>query len=46
MVILFVMFLSGVVLYVIGSIMERRELAARERWRQQSHGRDDTSWTR
>jgi hypothetical protein len=31
-VVLFVMFLSGVVLYVVGSILERRELAARERW--------------
>lgn len=46
MVILFVMFLSGVVLYVVGSIMERRELAARERWWQGPHGRDDTPWTR
>ena len=35
MVLLFVMFLSGVVLYVVGSILERRELAARERrWRE------------
>ena len=33
--ILFAAFLSGVVLYVIGSIMERNELAERER-----HGRE------
>jgi hypothetical protein len=33
-------FLSGVVLYVIGSLMERRELAERERWWRS--GRDET----
>ena len=44
--ILFVMFLSGVVLYVIGSIMERRELVARERWWQERYGRDESRRTR
>ena len=44
--ILFAMFLSGVVLYVIGSIMERRELAARERRWREGCGRDDRPWAR
>jgi hypothetical protein len=44
--ILVAMFLSGVVLYVIGSLMERRELAERERrWRERC-GRDETRRTR
>jgi len=37
------MFLSGVLLYVIGSILERRELAERERWWRELHGRDGTT---
>jgi len=44
--ILFAMFLSGVLLYVIGSILERRELAERERWWRDRHGRDEKPRTR
>ena len=39
-------FLSGVVLYVIGSLMERHELAERERRWRERYGRDETRWTR
>jgi hypothetical protein len=41
--ILVAMFLSGVLLYVVGSILERRELAERERWWRELHGRDGTT---
>jgi hypothetical protein len=35
MTLLLAMFLSGVILYVIGSVMERHEIAERERrWRE------------
>jgi len=44
--ILFAMFLSGVLLYVIGSILERRELSERERWWRELDGRDEKPPTR
>jgi len=41
--ILVAVFLSGVLLYVIGSVLERRELAERERWWRELHRRDETT---